>query len=51
MVFGKSVVTASSKCKGMSRRYEGSKSGIRRKSTRQRAKINGFVLSAFFQAF
>lgn len=47
----KSVV-AEGKCKGMSRRHEGSENGRRRKSTRQReAKINGFVLSAFFQAF
>lgn len=47
----KSVV-AEGKCKGMSRRHEGFKNGRRRKSTRQReAKINGFVLSAFFQAF
>jgi hypothetical protein len=48
----KSVV-AVGKCKGMSRRHEGSgENGGRRKSTRQReAKINGFVLSAFFQAF
>jgi len=47
----KSVV-AEGKCKGMSQRHEGSGNGRRRKSTRQReAKINGFVLSAFFQAF
>lgn len=50
-VWRKSVV-AEGKCKGMSRRHEGFENGRRRKSTRQReAKINGFVLSAFFQAF